>query len=97
MKKMSTKMMMDMSDLRNVCIRNDWYTRGTNDEYARLLTMVKDSKVTDSKLMKIAMDIYEHSDMERYERDYSENEILENIVHILINDGCTVTVTIEDK
>ena len=35
---------LSMSDLRALCIREDWYTGGTNEEYANLLNMTKEEK-----------------------------------------------------
>ena len=59
---------MAMSRLRELCIRNKWYTHGTNEEYDILLHKVYDDNyeyinLTTEKLAEIAVDIMEHSDL----------------------------------
>ena len=47
--------------LRKLCIKNDWYTNGTNEEYAKLFDMIKKDNITTDDIVEIASDIYEHS------------------------------------
>ena len=59
------------SDLRSLCIKHDWYTRGTNEEYAAMLDSLCDDMgcpvpMTTEKLAEIATDIYEHSTITDY-------------------------------
>ena len=53
-------------ELRNLCIRKNWYTHGTNEEYCNLFNLLsKDfhsAEMTTEKLVEIAIDIYNHSD-----------------------------------
>lgn len=53
-------------DLRNLCIRKNWYTNGTNEEYWKLFQLLtKDfhsAEMTTEKLVEIATNIYNHSD-----------------------------------
>lgn len=62
------------SDLRSLCIRKNWYTCGTNDEYYALLQRTHKpgyftaAEMTTEKLAEIAADIHKHSD-ERYCND----------------------------
>lgn len=54
---------LSMSDLRNLCIKNNWYTNGNNDEYNELLTSVKNKNITTNDIIDIANDIINHSDL----------------------------------
>ena len=49
--------------LRSLCIENDWYTRGTAEEYENLLVNLGSSKenLTTEDIIAIAEDIMEHS------------------------------------
>lgn len=53
-------------ELRNLCIRKNWYTNGTNKEYCNLFGLLtKDfhsAEMTTEKLAEIATDIFNHSD-----------------------------------
>lgn len=52
-------------DLRNLCIRKNWYTHGTNREYCNLFQLLTDNfhtaEMTTEKLVEIATDIFNHS------------------------------------
>ena len=54
-------------NLRSVCIKNDWYTRGTNEEYMQLFHRLRNghmyAEMTTEKLAEIAADIFAHSDV----------------------------------
>lgn len=52
-------------DLRNLCISEDWYTCGDNDEYGHLLLDLAGRKenITTDDIVEIASDIIEHSDL----------------------------------
>lgn len=57
--------------LRKLCIRNNWYTAGTNEEYAALFDRLTDccgclENLTTEKLVEIAADIWEHSEITDY-------------------------------
>lgn len=50
--------------LRNLCIKNNWYTRGTNDEYNHLLReLTHDGRehMTTEDIEAVALDIMGHS------------------------------------
>lgn len=56
-------------DLRALCIRNNYYTRGTCEEYENLFSRLKNGtcnlrNLTTELLAEIATDIKEHSDTE---------------------------------
>lgn len=51
-------------NLRNLCIRESWYTRGTNDEYDHLLDLAADKEnLTTADIIAIAEDIAAHSNL----------------------------------
>ena len=50
------------TDLRALCIRENWYTGGTNEEYANLMDMTKTENITTDDIVEIATDIIEHSE-----------------------------------
>lgn len=54
-------------DLRNLCIRKNWYTRGDNRQYSHMLyEMASDEKnITTDDIVDIATDIMEHSDTDQ--------------------------------
>ena len=59
---------LDATKLRSVCISHDWYTRGTNEEYAALFDRLHDEdgsyrNLTAELLAEIAQDIMDHSDI----------------------------------
>lgn len=60
------------SELRSLCIRKNWYTNGTNDEYCAMLRRTSHNfqavEMTTEKLAEIAEDIRQHSD----ERDCND-------------------------
>lgn len=79
--------------VRQMCIREDYYTQGTVDEYCKMFQKCE----LDFPILEIAIDIFEHSDKEKLLHYNSEKEILENICYGLIND-CTYTcVDIEEE
>lgn len=62
---------LDSSKLRATCIKNDWYTCGTNEEYSNLFAKLHDEygcpeNMTTEKLAEIAEDIWQHSRVTDY-------------------------------
>ena len=53
------------SDLRALCVKNDWYTRGDNEEYGHLLFDLAGHKdnITTDDVCEIVQDIIDHSDL----------------------------------
>lgn len=49
------------NDLRNLCIRNNWYTCGTVKEYQKMLNICDKDNITTNDIVKIAQDIMDHS------------------------------------
>ena len=54
------------SNLRALCIRQNWYTAGDNDEYSHLLLDLAQYKenLSTVDIMEIAADIMEHSELD---------------------------------
>lgn len=60
--------------LRKLCVNNNWYTLGTNEEYLRLFSLIRDDEgglrhLTTDDLAEIAQDIWIHSDIKDYTPD----------------------------
>ena len=51
-----------VEDVRNVCIKYDWYTKGDCRAYDKMLTTVRETEPTTENLYKVARDIMEHSE-----------------------------------
>lgn len=55
-------------NLRRLCIKQNWYTKGDNEEYQKLLDFADSlSNVTTDDIIKIAKDIIEHTAIKKYE------------------------------
>ncbi len=54
------------SALRQLCVEQDWYTAGDNDEYGHLLYDLAQNKenLNTADIIEIAEDIMEHSDLD---------------------------------
>ena len=80
-----------MEKVRAKCIQKDWYTRGDCIAYDNMLGMCRtpdwdDAEYTIELLEKIAEDIYQHSNPDRWE-GYGENPVC-NIMFELREDAC---------
>ena len=89
----------DGGTVREMCIRNDYYTMGTSREYENLLMnlcggMYQGVEATTEVIQKIAEDIFQHSDEEAYNRKYGGG-MFESIAFELLNECCTIHVEIE--
>ena len=52
---------MNILDLRRVCIEYNLFTRGTNEEYEKFLTMADVENITTNDLVNMAKEIEKHS------------------------------------
>ncbi|MBO7695421.1 MAG: hypothetical protein J6T10_22580 [Methanobrevibacter sp.] len=81
---MKTTFMMNQSDVRTMCINMNLFTKGTNEQYQKMLDMcdfeIKTFDVLKIKLFTIANAINE----------CSKNQTIENIMHSLMCD-CVFT------
>lgn len=84
----------DTDKVRALCIRNNYYTNGTNEDYSKMFQKCG----LNFGILAIASDIFEHSNKERLmqESGCSKKEVLENICFELINDCCYTCVSIEE-
>lgn len=55
---------MGSDSLRALCIKENWYTRGNNEEYAKLLDMADRENITTDDIVEIATEIIDKSDMD---------------------------------
>ncbi len=65
-----TRKSINRDDLRNLCIRQEYYTRGDCKAYEELLDFVTDRNITDTDIIAIADNIYDHSDIDRIMSEY---------------------------
>lgn len=75
---------LDSDKLRSLCIHQNWYTKGTSEEYEHLMDRSYDSfgislDMTTEKLAEVARDILDHSDT-----DYP----LTSIMYAIARDCC---------
>lgn len=84
----------DTDKVRATCIRNGYYTQGTNEEYSKMFQKCG----LNYGILAIATDILDHSDQKRIEFETAMNrkEILETICFDLINNCSYTTVSLED-
>ena len=80
----------DSSAIRGLCIKNDWYTSGTIQDYNTLLTYCDEQHIlTEERLNWIAKDIYDHSN--NFDYSYTEHEIINNIICYILNDAVRIS------
>lgn len=75
-------------DLRKLCIKNNWYTMGDNEQYGNLLinlTHHGSQNMTTADIEAVARDIMEHSDMD-------DDEDLCSVMYA-VNEVCTTIFT----
>lgn len=77
-----------MSDLRNLCIRKNWYDEGNNEEYEEMLLQFRGSKtVTTDEILCVAQNIAAHSsELSEHSKEDLENVCFElfEICHTFI-------------
>lgn len=75
------------SDLRSLCIEENWYTKGDNEEYSHMLDMCRDgfdyATLTTDRIAEIAADIQKHSNVEQ------SDEYLMNIMFCIAKASTT--------
>ena len=76
---MKFKHTINSEDVRQFCIANNLYTRGDNEDYARMLWNAENNNCTPQNIINIAKDIAEHSD----EQDAKIDLSLGNIAYYL--------------
>lgn len=95
-----------MSDLRNFCIRHNYYTGGDGEAYDRLLTELRDkvnSASTEEEFLDailiLAEDIVDHSDIgdKLYKDTQDWQEVVDNIVYLLLQENTVTQYIIRDN
>ena len=88
--KVTTVRRIDSDKVRQVCIEHNYYTRGDVRAYERLLETVP-SEPTDAEFVRMAQNIYGHSDIDRICGEYGcdEQEVMESILFNLYNASWT--------
>lgn len=78
----------DMNKVRTTCIRQNWYTRGNNEEYSHLLNDMCAFEIsqTEESIKAIAEDIFEHSKLDNC---ITKEEHISTIAFYILNDCCT--------
>ena len=81
----------NVDKLRSMCIKNNWYTRGTTSDYNNMFKMCQKGNITTNQIYKIAKDIYEHTNVDKAVQgcscEYGDNENILNMM-IYVN-NCT--------
>jgi len=72
--------------VRNVCVNNDLYTCGCNEDYIRLLDEVNLMEPTKENIYRVATDIVKHSD----------EQTVSNVMFLLANQAVTVSFAIAE-
>lgn len=84
----TTKRILSAEDVRNVCIKHNYYTRGDVKAYEKMLDRFigHDKIVSDALLITTAEDIYQHTDIPRMCKEYGcdEEECLREILFELM-------------
>lgn len=86
--------------IRAMCIREQFYTKGTNKAYDKLLQYVSNCyELTDFELVQIASDIARHSDCSGFVSvsGQDEDSFLEHVVFCIVNYACTYGVEFRDE
>lgn len=77
--------------IRTLCIREEWYTDGTNDDYCEMLDFANDEIPDVNVVEAIARNIAIHSHIEM-----NDTESIANIMYHIINDCVIRFVDYED-
>lgn len=78
--------------IRTLCINNEWFTRGNNEEYAHLFELAERHIASAEAVFWIAEYIADHSELSR---DYSREENIDNIAFQIINYATLTTFSRE--
>lgn len=92
MRKVTIRKKILLGRLRQFCIQQDLYTRGTNEQYKKLFQMAT-GEITDQKLVDIAEDIWDHSCIDKLQE---KNIEFHDLVAQLIANCVTFYATEEE-
>ena len=88
---MKIKFELDSDKVRALCIKEDFYTRGTNEEYSHLLCDLCTDCDTEDKLSQVAFDILLSSDYERLANRWGVGDrkaLFDIIERLILNECC---------
>lgn len=78
------KRTIDSSQLHFLCVRNEWYSKGTNEDYGELFSKVFNlENVSDMDIYNIAKDILDHNNKDDYikESGLNEKQLIQSIMY----------------
>ena len=78
----------DADSVRGMCIRENFYTKGTNEEYSEMLDYVDNNEPTEENLFWVAVDIKNHT---------ADEQTITNIMYILEKDVVRTFYTIDGR
>lgn len=95
MKKIIERRYITPYDLRKLCVKEEWYTKGDNEEYNLMLGMCyadgfEYAELTTDLIAEIAADIQKHSDVDQ------DEESLLNIMFCIANEASTTCFEIKE-
>lgn len=69
-------------DVRQFCMKNNYYTNGNNEEYTAMLNFVENNDPTPENIYEVARNILNHSSSLGYEF-YRDDSTSEDILHVM--------------
>ena len=84
--KITERRLWSMEDIRRVCIDNELYTRGTNEEYGKMLEHAESLEPFAENLYIVAKDIEAHS----------KDQTVSNIMCLLVSQAVRIVYEIEE-
>ena len=64
------------NELRQLCIANNYFTRGNNEEYQELLNITDNENISTTDIYKMALNIIEHSELGELDVDYTITDMM---------------------
>ena len=90
MKKINERKSWGMYEVRNMCVKHEYYTAGDCEAYEKILNFVEIHKPTTNNIYKVANDIFEHSDIDLDNYGVDKDEMVAAIMFD-INNECVKT------
>lgn len=79
---------LDVDNVRRICVRYNLYTLGSNEDYLKMFKMARSAK-TDADFLKVADNIWQHSDGVALAKEDFE---FTTLVWYILNDCCHANV-----
>jgi hypothetical protein len=80
-----------LDSIRQMCIHENYYTRGNNSEYMELFLMVDENEPSAEMIERVAENIVDHSSLPN---DWTHTEKIENVAWCIINEAIYRTAII---